>query len=532
MRDSTFRFKGLWKDDRPFKQGVLLDMDGRVRFEGRWDAQGLRQGPGIQTFADGATFEGSWLDDLAHGPGVWKGKDGSILTCTWFKGQRSGHGDWKGPIDSNLQVVSDSVTTTATNMTIKKMTTTTATTIRTTTTLQKKPIKYLGSTIASKSRTRHIGEWREGAMNGPGEWWGADGSHYVGGFKDNKKHGEGELLNADGTYIKGKFKDDQLDGVADLFKSFGDLLPTYRGPFKNGKFEGEHGVYRYDDGCTYEGQWKNGKRHGHGTFRLKSGAAAYEGGWENDKMHGYGLARILGGVFKNCIYKGTYFEGMRQTLSSSLPGEMSNKDGKLIYRGGWQNDVFHNPDSANPAEWFHPESGETYVGGFIGGIRHGHGTYHFEDGRKYEGEWFEGEMQGRGKLTYPDGLVEEGEFCGNKLLETDEQYESRICYELVLDWLSEDVAKQTHGEAVEEVRAEAARRAREEWEREDPEFEARRKIEQMHLEKLRQMEASRLEEERRQKMIGAIHAQERRKRKLDERRSRDERRAFLKALHS
>jgi hypothetical protein len=537
MRYSTFRFKGLWKDDRPFKKGVLLDSAGRTRFQGRWDARGLRQGPGVQTFADGATFEGSWLDDLAHGPGVWKGKDGSILTCIWSKGQRCGHGDWKGAVDGEKNTERDDTSSTSATTTA----TATLKTTKTTTKPKTKPaspprkmVKRLGSTVASVSRASHVGEWRNGAMNGPGEWWGADGSHYVGGFKNNKKHGEGTLQNADGTFLKGKFKDGQLDGVADLYKALGDLLPIYRGPFQNGEFEGDHGVYRYGDGCVYEGQWKHGKRHGHGTFRLKNGTAAYEGGWADDKMHGPGLARILGGVFKHCIYKGTYVHGKRHTSTGSPPGEISDKNGKLMYRGGWKNDDFHHTEGehAHPAEWFHPESGETYVGGFVNGARQGYGEYHFEDGREYEGEWFEGEMQGRGKLTHPDNFVEEGTFRGNRLLETDAQHEARMYYELALDWLSEDTAAEAHGDAVEWARAEAVRRAKEEWEREDPEFEANRKIEQMRLEKLRQLEARRVEEERRKKMVGAIRARDERKRKQDERRSRCERRAFLKALKS
>ncbi len=529
MRLATFRFKGLWKNDRPFKKGVLLDADGRTRFQGTWDARGLRQGPGVQTFADGATFEGSWLDDLAHGPGIWRGKDGSVLTCTWAKGQRCGHGDWKGAVEDGTGAETDDPASTS-DATSRK--TTKAKTAESPT--PKKTLKKLGSTVTSMSRASHVGEWRDGAMNGPGEWWGADGSHYVGSFKNNKKHGEGTLQNADGTFLKGKFKEGKLDGVADLYKSLGDLLPIYRGPFKDGKFEGDHGVYRYGDGCVYEGQWKCGKRHGHGTFRLKNGTAAYEGAWEEDKMHGPGLARILGGVFKHCIYKGTYVHGKRHTLSGSPPGEISDKNGKLMYRGGWKDDVFHNIEDENssPAEWFHPESGETYVGGFLNGARHGYGEYHFEDGREYKGEWFEGEMQGRGKLTHADGFVEEGTFRGNRLLETDAQHEARMYFELVLDWLSEDTAAEAHGEAVDWARAEAARRAKEEWEREDPEFEANRKIEQMRMEKLRQLEAQRLEAERRKRMMGALQARARRKRKQEERRNRCERRAFLKALKS
>ena len=100
------------------------------------------------------------------------------------------------------------------------------------------------------------------------------------------------------------------------------------------------------------------------------------------------------------------------------------------------------------------------------------------------------------------------------------------------DWLSEDTAAEAHGEAVDWARAEAARRAKEEWEREDPEFEANRKIEQMRMEKLRQLEAQRLEAERRKRMMGALQARARRKRKQQERRNRCERRAFLKALKS
>ena len=505
MRYATFRFRGQWKRNKPCGKGVLIDAFGRVRFEGTWDDQGLRQGPGIQTFADGATFEGSWLNDLAHGPGVWKGGNGASLRCTWSKGQRCGHGDWKGSYggtklskDTPEKPISD--------------------------------VKRLGSTLSSLSRASHVGEWRDGAMNGPGEWWGQDGSHYVGSFKNNKKHGEGTLRNADGTFLKGRFKEGQLDGIANLYRSQGDLLPIYRGPFKNGKFHGDNGVYRYEDGCVYEGQWKNGARHGHGTFRTKNGIAAYEGSWKTDMMHGSGLARILGGIFKGCIYKGTFVNGKKETIDATQPGEISDKSGKLLYRGLWKDDLFHHKDKTNFAEWFHPESGESYVGCFQKGARHGFGTYIFEDGRKYVGEWFEGEMQGKGRLKHPDGLIEEGTFRGNRLHETDDQHYSRMCYELVLDWLSEDIASDMHIEAVAYARAEAARKAREEWEREDPEYEARKKIERMRLDKLRQLNERRLEEERRKRMMGAIRVRERRKQKQSERRLRDEQRVFLAAL--
>lgn len=108
------------------------------------------------------------------------------------------------------------------------------------------------------------------------------------------------------------------------------LSQCVEGDCKNGT-----GVMVFDSGNKYKGEFKNGKRNGTGTFVWSSGAK-YQGEWKNDKMDGMGTY-----IFPDRrVYKGQFVMGKKQGK-----GELLDENGKTIYKGKWENDVFVDPDA-------------------------------------------------------------------------------------------------------------------------------------------------------------------------------------------
>jgi pimeloyl-ACP methyl ester carboxylesterase len=58
--------------------------------------------------------------------------------------------------------------------------------------------------------------------------------------------------------------------------------------------------------------------------------------------------------------------------------------------------------------------GSTYVGGFRGGLFHGHGTITYADGARFEGDYSDGNGHGQATYTKADGTVISGAFRDNK----------------------------------------------------------------------------------------------------------------------
>lgn len=65
------------KEKRPaftFKNGA--------EYEGEWVGQ-LREGYGVQKWADGATYKGDWKDNMAQGKGKFVHVDGDMYVGDW-----------------------------------------------------------------------------------------------------------------------------------------------------------------------------------------------------------------------------------------------------------------------------------------------------------------------------------------------------------------------------------------------------------------------------------------------------------------
>ncbi|MDF5921687.1 hypothetical protein P4133_26315 [Pseudomonas aeruginosa] len=75
--------------------------------------------------------------------------------------------------------------------------------------------------LRSASGDVWIGRFSEGALNGPGELLGADGSRYRGGFQFWRFHGQGLLEQLDGTRYEGGFAAGACAGQGTLDRADG-----------------------------------------------------------------------------------------------------------------------------------------------------------------------------------------------------------------------------------------------------------------------------------------------------------------------
>ena len=64
--------------------------------------------------------------------------------------------------------------------------------------------------------------------------------------------------------------------------------------------------------------------------------------------------------------------------------------------------------------WIDGVTNDIYVGDWVNGMRHGHGTYTWHHGGKYVGEWANNTRHGKGVWIYTNGSTREGTFKNGK----------------------------------------------------------------------------------------------------------------------
>ena len=189
------------------------------------------------------------------------------------------------------------------------------------------------------ARSRYIGEWKDGKVNGLGAFTHFDGSKKTGIFKQGKDWDTtwyGSLGNIIKSYSKGmivlkkKYKGilfgQNSGGKFTWFQTSNNLTNgKYEGDIENGKPNGL-GEVIFKNGDKYEGKWNKGKLNGQGTYQ-SSDATRYTGEWKDGLYHGTGTL--------------TYSDGLR------IVGEF--KEG-----GDWN------------TKWYDPN--ENIIGFYINGI--------------------------------------------------------------------------------------------------------------------------------------------------------------------
>jgi hypothetical protein len=155
----------------------------------------------------------------------------------------------------------------------------------------------------------------------------------------------------------------------------------YRGQLINGAMEGT-GVLICATG-KYEGEFKDGEINGIGKLTMVNGNK-YEGEFKNGEMSGNG---------KYTWASGNEYEG------NFVDGEISGI-GELIckYRGRYEGEFIDGAICGN-GKYVDSRWGNTYIGAWLNGERHGYGTQSYTDG-KYEGEWKYDLREGWGKFIY------------------------------------------------------------------------------------------------------------------------------------
>ncbi|NWI38086.1 R10B2 protein, partial [Picathartes gymnocephalus] len=231
------------------------------------------------------------------------------------------------------------------------------------------------------------GLFSEGRMNGEGTYTWADGVKYEGTFTKNVLMHNGRYTWKDGSVYEGSIQDGLRHGYG-VFRS-GTRPISYTGYWCNGKRHGKGMIY-YDQECTswYSGEWVNNVREGWGLRRYRSGNT-YEGQWKKNLRHGHGKMKWL------------------------TAGQE--------YRGQWECGIQH---GSGIHTWFLKRMlmsqyslRNEYIGDFVKGERHGHGTFIYADGAMYSGEWAHNKKHGKGFLTFKNGHVLQEEFVNDHPVE-------------------------------------------------------------------------------------------------------------------
>jgi hypothetical protein len=244
---------------RPHGAGRMRYADGAV-YQGEF-VNGLREGsgtlvfPSVESPSSEVRYVGTFKANVADGRGTMEYKDGSRYEGGWVRGRRSGDG---------------------------KLTQATGTTVEgnwadnhpVQATIRFAPAQSPGAAV------RYTGSFKDGKFSGHGTMDYANGGTYTGGWLDGLRHGQGHLSGANGEIYQGGWERDARSGRGDW------TLPRSQDP----------GAM-----VRYVGEFKNNQPNGQGTIEWANGAR-YVGLVVNNRPHGYGELRRPDGV----VQRGTF----------------------------------------------------------------------------------------------------------------------------------------------------------------------------------------------------------------------------------
>ena len=171
------------------------------------------------------------------------------------------------------------------------------------------------------------GNFKDGRMDGKGEYIWKDGGSYKGDFREDFFEGVGVRVYEDGALYKGYFKYDVPHGKGTMTYASGSIYEGFwqfgyrhgEGLYKNNEGYSRQGSYKFGEadgfgkqkwknGDFYEGYFKDGYRDGYGIYTWPSGET-YKGNWKSGKKHGKGISEKNNRLLK----KGIWFEGEFKT---------------------------------------------------------------------------------------------------------------------------------------------------------------------------------------------------------------------------
>lgn len=192
------RYTGKWKNDMPYKKGVITfdytntEAKMLVTYDGEW-SDGKANGQGIlEVTLDGEHFsrEGTWIDNKLNGHGKETDDDFSY-EGEWSNSRYNGQGK----------------------------------------------MVYANGDV-------YEGEWLDGWRYGQGKMVYSNGDVYEGEWIDDDHNGHGKFTPSNGRIYEGEWKDNLASGQGKLTFENGD---TWEGSFVNGYADGT-GLYTYVNG--------------------------------------------------------------------------------------------------------------------------------------------------------------------------------------------------------------------------------------------------------------------------------------------
>ena len=227
------KYTGQWKDDKPNGQGEMVIAGTSDRYEvgdritGNF-VNGDIHGAAKCKYADGAEYEGNFLNGLRQGKGTL------VLTDGKFEGQ----------FDKNL-------------------------------------IDGQG-TFYFNDGAKYVGEFKHNAIEGKGTKYLKNGDRYEGQFIQGNREGKGTYYFAEGGEYTGDWKNDIREGQGTMTWNTGN---KYAGAWKNDKRNGK-GTYTWKDGRKYVGDWVDDTIEGQGSYYDMDGNLIKEGKWKNNSFVG------------------------------------------------------------------------------------------------------------------------------------------------------------------------------------------------------------------------------------------------------
>ena len=207
---------------------------------------------------------------------------------------------------------------------------------------------------------------------------------------------------------------EKISGVSKFFEN-GD---HYMGDMKFGLPDGSGTLNTIMDGMgyTYVGEFKRGKKNGRGNLSSKDNKYNYDGGWKDDKKYG------IGTLFDN----GDKYTGDFVDDKYNGNGTLCGKNGEIYeceFKDGKQNGLgrvtlvngdiyignFENGKICDQVSIKY-KNGESYDGYYKDNKKWGYGCFNFKNGDSYVGDFENDLFNGEGILTKSNGEIQKGIF--------------------------------------------------------------------------------------------------------------------------
>ena len=240
-----------------FEDGLLsgfarIDHPNGTSYQGELQRD-LMHGRGKLQLANGNSWEGDFSEDQITGSGTWSQKDGTVYIGQMLAGEFHGRGEITDP--NNNRYVG-----------------------------QFRDGKRHGQGIFSAADgTQYSGDFVDNDFFGSGTITRLKpASEYVGAVANWQPEGKG-ITTIKGRQLSGVFKDGKLDGQGEYFGLDGQ---HYQGGFKQGQYSGQ-GVWIDKVGNRYQGTFEYNDFHGEGHYTFAEpvdGISSYSGIWERGRL--------------------------------------------------------------------------------------------------------------------------------------------------------------------------------------------------------------------------------------------------------